>query len=47
MASLLLSVIFKGVFKGGGGFTGFNPPEIFRFCLKSEGKEVGRKGENK
>ena len=30
----------KGVFKGGG----FNPPpEIFRFFLKSEGKEIEKK----
>ena len=36
----------KGVFKGGGGSGGLNtpPPEIFRFFLKSEGKEVERKG---
>ena len=28
----------------GGGFRGFHPPpEIFRFFLKSEGKEVERK----
>ena len=33
----------KGVFKG--GFRGFKPPppEIFRFFLKSEGKEIERK----
>ena len=36
--------IIKGVFKGGGAFMGFKPPpEIFRFFLKSEGKEVERK----
>ena len=29
----------------GGGFK--PPPEIFRFFLKSEGKEVGRKREKK
>ena len=35
----------KGVFKGGGS-GGSNPsPEIFRFFLKSEGKEVERKRE--
>ena len=33
----------KGVFKGGGGSGGSNPPEIFRFFLKSEGKEIERK----
>ena len=34
--------LLKGVFKG--GFRGFKPlPEIFRFFLKSEGKEVERK----
>ena len=27
----------------GGGSGGSNPPEIFRFFLKSEGKEVERK----
>ena len=31
----------KGVFKGGGGFK--PPHEIFRFFLKSEGKEIERK----
>ena len=36
------SYIYKGVFKG--GFRGFKPPpEIFRFFLKSEGKEIERK----
>ena len=35
----------KGVFKGGGGFRGFKPPPKFsRFFLKSEGKEIERKG---
>ena len=33
----------KGVFKGGGASGGSNPPEIFRFFLKSEGKEIERK----
>ena len=40
-----LTMIGKGVFKGG-GFRGFKPPpppEIFRFFLKSEGKEIERK----
>ena len=32
-------VIYKGVFKGGVQ----TPPEIFRFFLKSEGKERERK----
>ena len=35
-------VIGKGVFKGGGS-GGSNPPKIFRFFLKSEGKEIERK----
>ena len=34
--------IDKGVFKGGGS-GGLNPPEIFRFFLNSEGKEIERK----
>ena len=33
-------VYHKSVFKGGGGS---NPPKIFRFFLKSEGKEVEKK----
>ena len=36
----------KSVFKG--GFRGFKPPpEIFRFFLKSEGKEIERKRKKK
>ena len=37
--------MIKGVFKGGGGGSGSSnpPPEIFRFILKSEGKEIGSK----
>ena len=41
---LLFRYLNKGVFKG--GFRGSNPPpppEIFRFFLKSEGKERERK----
>ena len=35
---------FKGVFKGGvQGVQTPPPPEIFRFFLKSEGKEIERK----
>ena len=39
------STLGKGVFKGrGGGVQGVQtPPEIFRFFLKSEGKEIERK----
>ena len=38
----MLSVVAKGVFKG--GVQGVRtPPEIFRFFLKSEGKEIERK----
>ena len=34
----------KGVFKGGGGLGGLNPPPKFSdFFLKSEGKEIERK----
>ena len=42
----MLYLTSKGVFKGGGGFSGFKPPpppEIFSFFLKSEGKEIERK----
>ena len=28
---------------GGGGFRGYKPPKIFRFILKSEGKDVESK----
>ena len=39
-------VIGKGVFKG--GVQGVQtPPEIFRFFLKSEGKEIERKRKKK
>ena len=40
---LIYIVNIKGVFKGGGGSGGSNPPEIFRFFLKSEGKEIEKK----
>ena len=34
----------RAYLRGGGGFRGFKPPEIFRFFfLKSEGKETERK----
>ena len=40
----LFRLIPKGVFKGGGGFRGFNPPPKFSdFFLKSERKEIERK----
>ena len=44
MGFIKLSDSSKGVFKGG-GFRGFKPPppEIFRFFLKSEGKEIESK----
>ena len=35
--------VVKGVFKGGGVQEVQTPPEIFRFFLKSEGKEIERK----
>ena len=35
----------KGIFKGGGVSGGSKPPKIFRFFLKSEGKEIERKKE--
>ena len=38
-------VQYKGVFKGGGVQT--PPPEIFRFFLKSEGKDIERKRKKK
>ena len=31
-----------GIFRGGGSADSTPPPEIFRFFLKSEGKEVER-----
>ena len=36
----------RGVFKGGGGFRGFKPPppKFSDFFLKSEGKEIEKKG---
>ena len=33
----------RAYLRGGGGSGGSNPPEIFRFFLKSEGKEIERK----
>ena len=43
LAILSICMCVKGVFKGGGGFRRFKPAEIFRFFLKSEGKEIERK----
>ena len=44
----LANVEDKGVFKGGGGLGGSNPPpQNFRFFLKSEGKERERKRKKK
>ena len=42
----------KGVFKGGGGSGGSNPPpppppKFSDFFLKSEGKEIERKGKKR
>ena len=40
--SCIVILMYKGVFKG--GVQGVQtPPEIFRFFLKSEGKEIERK----
>ena len=44
--TIFSGILAKGVFKG--GFRGFKPPpEIFRFFLKSEGKEIERKRKKK